>query len=42
MPVHGEYRMLVRHAELAEQVGLSKDRILLCEIGDVIEITRKG
>ena len=39
MPIHGEYRMIVRHAELAEDVGISRDRILLCDIGDVLEIT---
>ena len=39
MPIHGEYRMIVRHAELAEEVGISRERIILCDIGDVLDIT---
>lgn len=39
VPVHGEYRMLVKHASLAEAVGIPSDRIFIPEIGDVIEIT---
>ena len=42
MPIHGEYRMLVRHAELAEMVGIPSDNILLCDIGDVVEIRSEG
>ncbi|MBI2915166.1 MAG: ribonuclease J [Firmicutes bacterium] len=38
IPVHGEYRMLVKHAELAEQVGLSHEQILLAGIGDVVQV----
>ncbi len=42
IPVHGEYRMLVRHAELGEMVGIPRENILLCDIGDVVEIGAKG
>ncbi|NLY51902.1 MAG: ribonuclease J [Firmicutes bacterium] len=42
MPIHGEYRMLVRHAELAEMVGIPSKNILLCDIGDVVEIRSEG
>jgi len=42
MPIHGEYRMLVRHAELAEMVGIPEKNILLCDIGDVVEIRSDG
>lgn len=42
MPVHGEYRHLLKHAKLAEDVGIPKDRILLPSIGDVLEFDRKG
>ena len=42
MPVHGEYRHLLKHAQLAEDVGVPEDRILLPENGDVIEFDRKG
>lgn len=41
IPVHGEYRMLLKHAELAETIGIEKENIFLCEIGDVIEIDKK-
>jgi ribonuclease J len=40
IPVHGEYRMLVKHARLAEQVGIPRSNIFICENGHVIEFTR--
>ena len=42
IPVHGEYRMLVKHAELAEMVGVPRKNIIIPENGKVIEFTRKG
>ena len=42
IPVHGEYRMLVKHAELAEQVGIPRENTFVAEIGNVIEFTRDG
>jgi len=36
IPVHGEYRHLILHSRLAEQVGIPPDRILLAEDGQVI------
>jgi ribonuclease J len=38
VPVHGEYRHLARHARLAEATGVPRDRIFVCEDGDVIEL----
>jgi len=38
MPVHGEYRMLARYADMAEQMGWPKGDIVRCEIGDIIEV----
>jgi ribonuclease J len=38
IPVHGERRHLQHHARLAEEVGIPRDHILICEDGDVIEI----
>ena len=37
LPVHGEYKHLVKHAELAKSMGMPEDRILIASIGDVIE-----
>ena len=42
MPVHGEYRHLIRHKELAESMGMSADKIFVSDIGKVIEITDDG
>jgi ribonuclease J len=39
MPLHGEYRQLAAHARLAAEMQLPRDRILLAEDGDVIEMT---
>lgn len=39
VPIHGEYRMLVKHARLARDVGIPADRILVVENGDVLELT---
>ena len=35
VPVHGEYRHLVHHAQLARDVGVAADHVLVCEDGDV-------
>ncbi|MBO5262594.1 MAG: ribonuclease J [Clostridia bacterium] len=42
MPVHGEYRHLIRHKELAQSMGMSADRIFVSDIGKVIEISDEG
>ena len=42
IPVHGEYRMLWQHAELAESLGLSSKNIVIPEIGQVIEMNRQS
>ncbi len=38
MPVHGEYRMLWRHAQLAQSLGMDAKNIVIPEIGQVIEL----
>ncbi len=38
IPVHGEYRMLWQHAELAESMGMNRKNIVIPEIGQVIEM----
>ena len=37
IPIHGEYRMLVQHALLAEGSGVEIDRIFVLENGQVVE-----
>jgi len=39
MPVHGEYRMLVKHAKLAQSLGMPKENVVIGENGSVIELT---
>lgn len=39
IPIHGEYRMLWQHAELAESMGIDRENIILPEMGQVIEMT---
>ncbi len=40
IPVHGEYRMLWQHAELAETLGMDRQNIVLPAAGQVIEMSR--
>lgn len=40
MPVHGEYRHLVKHARLAESLGMDRKNIMIAENGAVVELTR--
>ena len=42
IPVHGEYRMLVKHSQLAQSLGIKPANIVVGQNGDVIEITKKG
>jgi ribonuclease J len=38
VPIHGEYRHLVLHARLAEQVGIPRQNIFVLESGQVLEL----
>ena len=40
MPVHGEYRHLVKHAKLAESLGMDRKNIMIAENGSIIELTK--
>ena len=42
IPVHGEYRMLRRHGELAQQTGIPAKNVLITDIGRPIEIGTRG
>ncbi|MBQ4505726.1 MAG: ribonuclease J [Firmicutes bacterium] len=40
MPVHGEFKHLMAHAELARQLGMPDSHILIAENGSVVELTK--
>lgn len=42
VPVHGEYRMLIKHAELAKDVGIAEDKVFVAENGQVLDFTRRS
>jgi ribonuclease J len=39
VPIHGEYRQLYHHALIARETGLPKDRIVIAETGDILDLT---
>ncbi len=41
VPVHGEYRHLIRHAELAQMMGVPKENIFLLSSGDVLTLSKE-
>jgi ribonuclease J len=42
MPVHGEYRHLHRHAQIAEELGIPKSKIFVADNGAVVELGKNG
>ncbi|HEX7311924.1 MAG TPA: ribonuclease J [Gaiellaceae bacterium] len=42
MPIHGEFRMLAAHAQLARDAGVPSSEIVLAENGSVVELTDIG
>ena len=40
MPIHGEYHHLMQHKELAEYMGMNPKNIFICDIGQVLELTK--
>lgn len=42
MPIHGEHHMLVEHGRLAQQVGITEDRIFIPENGSAVEFDLQG
>jgi len=42
IPVHGEYRHLSTHSELAQEMGIDKDNVVLMRSGDVLEISENS
>jgi len=42
IPIHGEYRMLIKHAELAREMGIPPQNVFVVENGQVVEFNRNG
>ncbi len=42
IPVHGEHRMLVKHAQMAQNMGIPADNMVIIDNGDVIELTTES
>ena len=42
MPIHGEFRMLAAHGQLAREAGVPAANIILAENGTVVELSREG
>jgi ribonuclease J len=42
LPIHGEFHMLVRHAELAVHNGMAPSSVFVFDNGDVLELSDKG
>ena len=40
VPVHGEYRHLIQHAQIAEKMGVAKENIFIADNGTVMEFTK--
>ena len=42
VPIHGEIRQLYSHARLAERTGLPRDRMLIAEDGEILELDERA
>ena len=42
MPVHGEYRHLIHHKDLAVKLGMKKENVFILENGDVLQLTKRS
>ena len=42
VPIHGEYRHMVANAKLGMLMGVPRDHVLVCEDGDVLELSDTG
>ena len=42
IPVHGEYRHLKAHSQIAQGLGIAKENIFILKSGDVLELDEKG
>lgn len=42
LPVHGEHRMLVKHAETAQSMGIPAENMVIINNGDVVALTKNS
>jgi ribonuclease J len=42
MPIHGEYRHLAANKDLAEEVGIPSNRVIISDVGKVVELDKKS
>ena len=42
MPVHGEYRQMIHYKDLAVETGIPRERVILSDIGQVVDIGPEG
>ncbi|TVP66281.1 MAG: ribonuclease J [Leptolyngbya sp. LCM1.Bin17] len=42
LPVHGEHRMLVKHAQTAQSMGVPADHMVIIQNGDMVEVDPSG
>jgi ribonuclease J len=42
IPIHGEYRHLIKHAQLASKIGIPRENLILAENGQVIRFDETG
>ncbi len=42
MPIHGEFKHMKAHTEIAESLGIKPSHIIIAENGDILELTKKN
>ena len=42
IPIHGEYRHLKKHVDLAKELGMGSSKVLIAEIGNTVEFTKNS
>ncbi len=42
LPVHGEHRMLVKHSETAQSMGVPAENMVIIDNGDIVEVSPSG